>query len=84
MRKPKVTRKKFSQCPVVDCRAANPPQSPADDKLARSNVTGTWVSGAMRCGYCDTVYSIGPAPGQKTVRGYFDIQDVWHPAKEVF
>lgn len=69
-----------SGCPARDCRAASPRQVEVRaEQLQRAGLTDSWITGAMRCTYCGTIYSVGPG-GQKAVRGYFE-GDLMEPAR---
>jgi|GEM_PF-5733079 len=53
------------------CSAARPSQNPVDaDLLQQAGITDDWTNNAMRCGYCDTIYSVD-VNGYKTIRGRF-------------
>jgi hypothetical protein len=40
------------------------------DDLRKGGLFDNWITSAMRCAYCQMIYSIG-SDGKKTVRGYF-------------
>jgi hypothetical protein len=66
-----------SRCPGK-CRAANPAQSPASERLRHSGVIEDWTTDATRCVYCGCVYT---GWGKSTmIRGWLDgIDQGWVP-----
>ena len=48
--------KRLSACPSPDCRAVNPVQQEAADRLTVAGVEGDWVKNGRRCSHCGCVY----------------------------
>jgi uncharacterized C2H2 Zn-finger protein len=43
----------------------------AAEKLEAAGVTGEWITRAVRCGYCDEIYSREHSPARHVRRGHF-------------
>ena len=62
--------KQSSTCPAPNCRAVNPVQQEAADRLIVAGVEGEWVKNGRRCGACGCVYILNGRT--KVIKGHLD------------